>query len=273
MKQRQSQSKQKEHKLCPTHKKQHLLFPDDGRKQTYLCVHPTCIEKAVRDCVKKRKSLRALWRIVESGGRLRIEEFVSWTHFQLLIDRDKGKTLLSINPQWLWFKLQNFINCELKRGFEPLSTIPAKARKDRVYLYADDHLLDSLQETITCYNGIEETTVEDRMIRDSIFDYITKTYGEHTLLLLTGAITHLDWCKLSKCSIAEGFVEVNKIKEELKDWIGNPEELFTVIRRVGYTAGHNATKKKKGKSVIIRKRYKGEKKYGLDKIIEKKKAK
>jgi hypothetical protein len=202
-------------KLCPTHGKHHLLIPDGPDTQTWLCIHPLCILKLIHHVSDKYKPSRAAWRLIRE--KRAEDDFVQFIALELVKDREKGKTLISINRIWLYFRLLKFINQELKK-FIPLTDLPTGQRGNKTFVHYDPQLVDKMDEAIGTYQQQLGTTPEDDIWRNQVVAHIQKTYGKEEALYFMGTITILDYGKLKGLSYAKAKQSIYAIRKELKEW-------------------------------------------------------
>tara|TARA_R110000796_G_scaffold69117_6_gene157898 strand:+ start:3098 stop:3778 length:681 start_codon:yes stop_codon:yes gene_type:complete len=223
-------------KLCPTHKTRHLLFPDDGRKQTYLCIHPKCIEKAIRACINKYPPSQPSFKIITS--KRQVEDFVSFITLELYEDKEKGRELISINPKWLWFRIINYVNRHIRHNI-PMAEQTTGNRKGKTFRPLTPEIIEEMDEIIKIFNNLNSLTLEDKLIREDLVNKIERDFGKNTVLYFIDAISQADFAKLEGIKITEARERLQKAKVEMREWLeyNNPFHYGKESKRGGGVSG------------------------------------
>ena len=134
-------------KACPKHKDKYLLLGKDHPDDTGLCCHPSCFKGAVTKTSERFKSTRTMVRMVREYGYL--DECVSFLVCRLLEEYYQRKAPPVLNPQWLFYNMNKFIQGDLVKGVMPQTSVPPVWKKNVDYIEITDEVMGELEEAIS----------------------------------------------------------------------------------------------------------------------------
>jgi|TARA_R110001583_G_scaffold10693_6_gene48989 hypothetical protein len=130
-------------KACKKHGDRYLLLPKDDPNNTSLCAHPECMKATITQMAKRFHSTNTMVKMVRDYGYL--DECVSFVVCRLLEEYQKAGKPPVINPQWLFYNLNKFIQGDLIKGVMPSTTVPSHWRKKVQFMEITDTVIEDLE--------------------------------------------------------------------------------------------------------------------------------
>lgn len=213
-----------EEKACPKHKDRYLLLPKEDPNNTSLCAHPDCLKGVIVRTSQKFKSTRTMVNMLIEYGYL--DEAVSFIVCRLLEEYEQRGAQPVLNPQWLFYALNKFIQTDLVKGVMPQTNIPTCWKEENKHIEITEEIMVELEESLSLEN--RHSYRGDFAYRDKqMLTIIENVVGPVWTSFIMRDIGRTEAQKLLALSPSQFIKEWSKKKEELRwlfrDWVDTYE--------------------------------------------------